>query len=191
MSTAVVNPKFGELHKLAADAFATAVIFQRRARKYGRLVRLLTFFGLAIPGAIGAIVLAKLLNNSLLEYFIYAAGALGVIQFLFSVWSVVSNWPESLDYSSAASADNFRLSDQMKALAGQAASPPAELVAWDNSQNLQDNKRNISDAELMYGHRAALLQFRLKCTACAKDPLSRKLAFFPWNRCAVCGGPKK
>jgi mobilome CxxCx(11)CxxC protein len=94
-----VNSKFTASQTRAVYAFGTAMIFQRRARKYRRLVRLLTFFGLAIPAAIGGIVLANLFNKNLLEQLIYVAGALGVIQLVFSIWSVVANWPESLEGS--------------------------------------------------------------------------------------------
>jgi mobilome CxxCx(11)CxxC protein len=193
-----VNSKFADSHTRAVDAFGTAVIFQRRARKYRRLVRLLTFFGIAIPGAIGGIVLANLFQKNLLEQLIYVAGALGVIQLVFSFWSVVANWPESLEYSSASGADNSRLSNQLNALAKQAANPPAdldvkyaELVALDEAQNALDNKRDITDGEKIYGHRAGLRQFMWACQACGQVPVTMKMPFLPGRRCGVCGGPKK
>jgi mobilome CxxCx(11)CxxC protein len=161
-------------------------------------VQVLTFFGVAIPGVVGGIVLANLLHANLLESLIYVAGALGVIQLVFSIWSVVANWPESLEYSATAGAANIHLSNKLKALADQAATPPTdfevvytELVAMDEAQNDLDNRRDITDSEKVYGHRAALRQFSLKCTACGETPVSMKKAFFPWNRCPVCGGPKK
>lgn len=199
MSTsATIDPRFSELHDRAADAFGTATIFQRRARKYRRLVRTLTFFGVAIPGGIGGVVLANLFQKSVLEQFIWVAGALGALQLIFFFWSIVANWPENLDYSSAASADNFRLSNQLRALAVQAASPPtdfnarySEAVASDESQNLLDNKRDISDTEKVYGHRAALIQFERKCNVCEVMPISMTMPTWPRNRCPRCGGPRK
>jgi mobilome CxxCx(11)CxxC protein len=197
-ASAVPNPKFAECSRRYVYAFATAIIFQKRARKYRRLVQVLTFFGMAIPGVVGGIVLASLLHANLLEGLIFIAGALGVVQLVFSIWSVVANWPENLEYSATAGAANIHLSNKLKALADQAASPPAdfdvmytELIAMDEAQNDLDNRRDITDAEKMYGHRAALRQFSLKCTACGEVPVSMKMAFFSWNRCPVCGGPKK
>lgn len=195
-----VDPRNNEIWDRATNAFGTAAIFERRARKYRRLVRSLTFFGLVIPLAIGSIVAANLLEKLPLERVIYCAGVLGVVQAVIFLWSVVANWPESLDYSSAANADNLRLSNQLKALAVQSVSPPAdfdvrytELRAMDEAQIAQDTRKDISDAEKVYGTRAGLLQFERKCNVnvCGIVPTSMKMPFWRWNRCPRCGGPKR
>jgi mobilome CxxCx(11)CxxC protein len=195
---AQVDPRFAELHERALDAYATAAIFERRARKYRRLVRWLTFVGLLIPVAIGGIALASYKDPRYLDEAVLIGATVGVIMGVFSLWSVVANWPENLDYSSASNADNHRLSDQLKALARQAATPPAdfeirykELTTLDEVQNVADIRRDISDGEKIYGHRAALLQFKRQCDVCGETPLTMKMPFFPWKRCPRCGGVKK
>jgi mobilome CxxCx(11)CxxC protein len=199
MSTpAPVDPRFAELYNRAAEALATAEIFQQRAKKYRRLVMLLTFFGVAIPGTIGVVALGNLVVAGLLENFKWYAGVLLAIQFIFSIWSIVANWPDSLDYSLSAGANNHRLANQLKALAAQAAGAPADfdvrytaLVAADEAQNLLDNTKGISESEKVYGHRAALLQFERKCKICQLEPVSMKMPFWSRNRCPRCGGEKK
>jgi len=112
---------------------------------------------------------AHLLAQVPLESVIYYAGALAVLRLVLFLWSVVANWPDSLDYSSAANADNLRLSNQLKALAEQSTSPQADfdarysgLIALDNGQHAQDTRRDITLAEKAYGTRAGLLQFDRK-----------------------------
>jgi len=191
-----VDPRNSELWDRAMFAFGTAAVFQKRARRYRRLVTSLTFFGLVIPFALGLIVGPNLFKDEPLQRVVYFAGVLAGIQGLIFLWSVVSNWPERLEYSSAANADNLRLSNQLKALAVQSVNPPAnfdvlytDLVAVDNAQNAQDTRRDISPSETMYGYRAGLLQFQRTCKLCKEVPSSMKMPFWPWNRCPQCGGP--
>jgi mobilome CxxCx(11)CxxC protein len=195
---AQVDPRFAELHDRAADAFATAAIFARRAKKYRRLVEWLTFIGLAIPVVVGGIALADYKNPAYLTEAVLIGVTFAVMIGVLSLWSVVKQWPDNLDYSSSSNADNHRLSDQLKALATTAVKPPAdfdvkykELVTLDDAQNISDNKKDISEWEKVYGHRAALLQFKRKCDVCGEIPLSMKMPFWGWSRCPRCGGPKK
>jgi mobilome CxxCx(11)CxxC protein len=198
MGTPTVDPRFEDLHKRAMDAFATAAIFQRRAETLEWLIRMLTYFGLVIPIIIGGIVLGSLADPILLAKFVYVAGVLIVVQVVLFLWSVVANWPDRLNYASAANAMNTRLSNQLKALAIQAARPPAdfdvrftELQSLDDAQQTQDKATNISATEEIYGHRSALRQFEVKCIECGVKPASMEMPFSKKKRCPVCGGPKK
>jgi len=197
MSTAAtVDPRFTELHKRAADSFATAAIFQRRSEKYERLMRVLTFFGLVLPIVIGGIVMGGLADPELLKRWVYVAGVLAVVQVVIFLWSVVANWPDRLNYASSANALNTQLSNELHALAIQAAKPPADfdarfakLEAADNARQMQDQTKNITEKEKVYGRRTAMIQFQTKCVGCEEVPLSMKMVF--WGGCPSCGGPKK
>src|ERR1700761_7902576 len=76
VSTPTVDPRFGDLWDRAADALGTAAIFQRRAERYERMIRVLTFVGLVLPIIIGGIVLGGLADQDLLKKCIFAASAL-------------------------------------------------------------------------------------------------------------------
>ncbi|MGH6879011.1 MAG: mobilome CxxCx(11)CxxC protein [Rhizomicrobium sp.] len=187
-----------QLWTQAKEAFGTAAIFEKRARTYRRLVRGLTFYGLAIPLIIGAIVLGNLAANRPLAIAIYIASALGAVQVVISLWSVVADWTGSLEYSAAANENNIRLSADLKALGIEANKPAAgfdvrraKAVEAYNGQVAQDQRTLASDDEKVYGYRAALLQFRSRCTLCDKEPPSMKMPFWKSNRCERCGGPKK
>ena len=195
---AQVDPRFVELHKWALDAFATAAIFARRASRYRRLVEWLTFIGLAIPVVVGGIALADYKDPRFLTEAVVIGVTFAVVIGVLSLWSVVAQWPDNLEYSSSSNADNHRLSSQMKALANQASKPPAdfevrfnELKTLNDVQNASDNRKNISGWEEIYGHRAALRQFNTRCDVCDVVPLSMDMLFWKRNRCPRCGGPKK
>jgi mobilome CxxCx(11)CxxC protein len=195
--SADVDPRNNELWDHATDAFGTAEIFRKRAGNYKGLVRFLTFFGLVIPIVIGGIVLANLLKEIPLQQVVYYAGVLSVAQAVIFLWSVVANWPESLDYSSGASADNLRLSGQLKDLAIQSVKQTpgfniryAEVKAMYDAQVAQDARRNIIETEKRLGMRAGLLQFGRACSLCHVVPPSMEMPFLSRNRCPRCGGPK-
>jgi mobilome CxxCx(11)CxxC protein len=194
---ATIDPRNEEIWNRATNAFGTSAIFERRARRYKRLNRFLTFFGLLVPVVIGSIAAAHLLENVSLEKVIYWTGALGVLQAAVFLWSVVANWPESQEYSSAANANNLRLSSQWHALAVQSIKPPtdfdtkyAELKATDDAQIGNDTRRDISSFEKVWGMRAGLLQFQRTCSKCHVVPESMKMPFWPGKRCERCGGEK-
>src|SRR6266404_5452141 len=167
-----LDPRFQECRERCTFAFATATIFQKRARRYSKYLRRLTFLGLALPLAIGGVVGADLLKKKdVLAAFIWIAGIVGVVQLVVSLWSVVARWPENLEASLAASSENSRLTEEFDALAKQVINPPlqfgndySKLITQDNTQRLADEKQLISDRERMYGHRAALRQFSVKCS---------------------------
>src|SRR5215213_3709032 len=99
-----------ECWKLALEAFGTKYIFEKRAAKLRRQLNLLTFFGIAVPATVGAIVLSFSAVPSLLPYVLTLAGILGVAQVVVTVWSVVYKWQDELVYASESINANDRLS---------------------------------------------------------------------------------
>lgn len=193
-----IDPRNTELWNRAADAYGTAEVFRKRARRYRKQITAVNFIGIAIPLTIGAIALSNLLDRSQFERAIYSAGILVGVQGLIFLWSIVANWPDSLDYSAAASAENLELSNRMAALAPQLVqiSPApgldaayAALIAKDDDQTRQDFRRDIREREKMYGYRAGRFRFQRPCRCCKQIPVSMKMSLRLWKRCTACGGP--
>jgi len=192
------DPREDELRDRAVEAYGTAVVFQKRASRYRRLIASLNFVGLAIPLTIGGIALANLLAKHWFERMGYFAGVLVAIQGIVFLWSVIANWPESLDYSAGASAENIALYMRLKTLRAQIMSPPlppgfdaayASLIVRDDDQIKQDFRRAVGESEKIYGYRAALLYLQEECFVCRKSPESMNMPWLWWKRCQGCGGP--
>jgi mobilome CxxCx(11)CxxC protein len=191
-----IDPRNVELWNRAANAYGTAEIFRKRARHYRQWITAVNFIGIAIPLTIGAIALANLFQRSWFERAIYFASVLVVVQGLIFLWSIVANWPDSLDYSAAASTENLELSNRMAAMAPQLLDIPpgfdaayAALIAKDDDQIKQDFRRDIRDGEKIYGYRAGRLRFQRRCWLCKQKSISMNMPLLWWNRCRACGGP--
>lgn len=153
------------------------------------------FLGLALPVAIGGVAAADLLGAGALKQLIWAASAIGVVQLIVSLWSVVADWPGQLESSLLASGENSRLANEFDALAKQFATPPAnfnsiydKLTTQDNAQQAADERQLITKDEKIYGHRAALYQYGLKCVKCQAVPATRETSSATKARCDTCGG---
>jgi mobilome CxxCx(11)CxxC protein len=169
--------------------WATAQIFQRRARRARRSLYFLTYVGFVVPLSIGAMVLAFGEKSSYLPRLLFLAGALGVIQLIVSAVAVVYGWADGLEYSLDSSTDNLFLSEEFKRLGGTAPDPPANLegaaaalLARDEARRAQDTKKSVSEKEMRRGHRASLRQFGKECTGCKLIPISMKP-----TQCPICG----
>jgi mobilome CxxCx(11)CxxC protein len=196
-ATTTVPPdqRFIECRNRCTYAFATAAIFQNRARKYTKYLQRLTFLGLALPVSIGGVVGADLAGGGTLKEFIWIAGFVGVVQLIVTLWSVVADWPGKLESSLSASGENSRLADEFDALAKTFNNPPLnfdilfeKLKAQDGAQNIADKRQLITKEEEIYGHRAALYQFRIACAVCKNVPNSREIPGTVTTRCETCGG---
>jgi mobilome CxxCx(11)CxxC protein len=120
---------------------------------------------------------------------ISVAAALGIVQLLFSAFSIGFSWSDQLAYSLESAADNAGLSDTFKDLALQAANPPddlqvrfAAIKAKDEFRRAADMKSGLTEEELRFGHRAGLRQFGRECNGCKKIPQSMDS-----TNCSICG----
>jgi mobilome CxxCx(11)CxxC protein len=179
----------GESWDLALYAWATAAIFQARAQLYRRLIRALTFMGIIVPLLIGGLVLGFGLQASYLSTLIVVAVAAGIVQLAFSAWAVVYGWTDSLEYALESMSENFEISALYKELGNVAVAPPPDLAARftivqtkDNARRASDSRKDVSDKEKRYGHRAALRQFQRVCVGCNQLPRSMDS-----TDCPVCG----
>jgi mobilome CxxCx(11)CxxC protein len=179
----------GESWKLAIYAYGTAIIFQKRSRRYRGLIRALTYIGIVVPLLIGGVVLGFGLHASFLPTLLWVAAAAGVFQLGFSAWSLVFTWADDLEYSLESATENFDISSRFKDLGSLATVPPADVAtafaivkAKDDARRAADSKKGVTEKELRYGHRAALRQFERECTGCHKVPTSMDS-----TDCPICG----
>jgi len=172
----------------AIETFGTAHIFQKKAEKQRRCLKLLDFYALILPLFVGGTVLAFGPNVWGLPAILYIAGALGILQIVLFLWAIVMGWQDKHAYAVESAADNRRLSEQFKQIA---ETPPernilesgyALLSQQHQTRMTRDEDHGMTDNERREGMRAGLRQFRRACDGCGQTPTSMK----PTN-CDVCG----
>jgi mobilome CxxCx(11)CxxC protein len=172
----------------ALHAFGTGFIFEYRARACKRRLQWLTYVSLAVPLAIGLLVLGYGEFRGL-KVLIGIAVAIGAVQAMLSLWSIIGGWVERYSYATSAVSANYLLSERFAKIA---SNPPSEyqtfrhdyekLEVEDNLLQQQDYQQNIREDEKRMGMRAALRKFRRKCAGCDQVPNSMTPA-----DCGVCG----
>jgi mobilome CxxCx(11)CxxC protein len=176
----------------ALEAYGTAYIFEQRAFRVQKRLTMLSFLGIAVPAAMGAVVLSFNLSSSLFNTAVALAGILGLVELLGSIWSLAAGWQESYSYALESLGHNHHLSNRFKNMAQTASEDPAfiqqyELITReDEIRSTNDNKQGISDMEKRMGMRAALRQFQRECAHCGEVPASMEA-----SDCEVCGNFKR
>lgn len=173
----------------ALYAFGTAYLFERRLSNVRRKVRTLTFLRIAIPVAIGGIVVAFFSVAALRPYLvtlILIGSLLATFFLVITLWSLIANWNDTISFSAASAAENRRLASRYEALA---KSPPTDFDAQLNVLTIEnarrqeaDIQREISDAEMRMITRAGLRQYQRACVKCTEIPHDMN----PTD-CPVCG----
>ena len=182
------EPKATECKRNAVNAFGTATVFERRARRTRRLIRTITFLGVLGPALLGALAGAYGLEWKYLPHVMFVAALIGGGQFILSLWALVWQWDGDLTYALEATSINYRLASAYHSIiisdAGkqQVAQDLAALDAEARARSQMDNQAGISDKEKRRGMRAALRHFEMKCVGCEQIPRSLKN-----TKCEVCG----
>lgn len=183
-----------EAYGLAQHAFATAYIFERRANRLRRKINFLSFVGVAVPLIIGALVLSFGQDYKPLGWAIPVAAGIGVVQLIYSLWSVFAGWVASYDHAVRAIVTNQGLVKRYETLGKRETTDAAELrqqldflKTIDAIQEESDYRQGVTGAEKRMGMHALLRQYEKECTACKKTPTDMKSAHW-WrrNRCGVC-----
>jgi mobilome CxxCx(11)CxxC protein len=183
-----------EIDKLRSDcwdsalyAFGTASIFERRARRLGYGLKILTYVGFVVPLAVGTAVLSFNISHALVVNIAMIAGALLLVQLVLSAWSIVAGWDQARSYAIESMTDNFRLAGAYKFLAEHS---PADLkhrfevlAGQTASRDASDYRQDLTEKEKRAGLRAALFQYRRQCVQCGAIPVSREAI----TECGVCG----
>lgn len=172
----------------ALHAHGTSHIFQRRARRLGLKLRLLTYTGIALPLVVGATALSFSLEIVILPTMMTVVATLLILQLLTSTWAVAAHWVDRHIYANESATANDELARRYAALA---KSPPLgadfkteyDLITADNrNRNQQDMKQGVTAKEKREGMRAALRQYQRRCATCGETPTSMK----PTD-CDTCG----
>ena len=163
----------------AVHTFATAKIFNRRARLLRKRVRRLTFLGIVVPASVGSVVLSLGTDSVFISLALVAASVVATIQLVFSIWALSNNWHDDLGYSLESGAENNELSRQYQQLA---RNPPDDLHTFVSEKDHldlrnrwregRDSKQGVTPEELRAGHRQALFFFERTCPKCNKEPES-------------------
>lgn len=185
-----------KLKKECADnrfySFGTAKLFERRAKTYRRNRNLITFLGLAVPLVIGGTVLSFSTGSEALKaILIPAAGVLTLLQLVISLWALVSRWDEKNDYAVSAIKSNTRLTAEFNRLCNSSDevinSEIPHLRDEYNRVNQEDTAHGVTEKEIRWGMRKALIHYNLNCPTCNEKPVSMT----PSN-CDICGNfPKR
>lgn len=172
----------------ALHAYGTSYVFGRRARGLRRKLQWLTFVSLGVPFLIGALVLAYG-QLKLLALVIAVGAAVGVVQALVALWSVVGGWVDNYSFAAQSSSANETLATRFSDLG---RNPPVViedlrhrfdvLTTEDQSRRDQDHPKDVTDAERRMGMRAALRRLQKPCAGCGKVPASMEA-----TDCDVCG----
>jgi len=190
-SASISQDKRRESNDSALSHFGVAYIFEKRAKSLRKHIQVLTFLGIAVPASVGAIVLKGplSLSQSQQQIIFGIAGLLAFLQFIITIWSVVTKWNDNLAFYLESKSSNYRLASEYKRLANSTGWSPEEfemryqvLEAEGNIRTNQDDKIDLDEKEKRMGMRAGLREFQRPCAGCEKIPKDMK----PTN-CSVCG----
>lgn len=174
---------------MSIQCFGYHYIFDKRAIRFGKYVRILQIVGIVIP-AVLATSLVNFRNVSWLSPFLDVLLAIVSIGgFGLSIIALISGWDNKLSYSHEASHSYNYLHDHFLRLS---KFPPSTLPLL-NEQYLvlnteyrtrtqQDSKYEVSDKERRMGMRAALREYQKKCVSCKEIPESMTA-----TNCHICG----
>jgi mobilome CxxCx(11)CxxC protein len=181
--------KIGECTKAAINCFGTAAIFERRVNSLRSKTRFLTFLGIALPVTVGATAGAFTLDSKITGTVLIVSTIVSIPLAIFSVWSLVARWDDSLSYYLESKSDNELLAKQFRRL----SSDPnidqqsfqqqfSVLDAQNESRKKQDDKYPLTEKENRRGMRIALRNYSYPCAACQIIPIS-----LVSTSCPVCG----
>lgn len=175
----------------ALHAYGTSYVFRYRARTLRRNLQLLNFASLAVPFLVGALVLA-FGEFKLLPVAISIGAALGIMQALGALWSVVGSWVDNYSYAAQSASANELLATRFRDLGKNPPSATDELAlryqiltTEDQARREQDHPKDVTDEERRMGMRAALRWLQKACAGCGQIPTSMTP-----NNCDVCGSFK-
>jgi mobilome CxxCx(11)CxxC protein len=169
--------------------YGTSYAYELRYVKYRKLIRILTFSGLVVPVALGAIYAGYSTDKIVLGWALSICAFITVVQAVYSLLSLTNSWSDSFASSSESKSANFDLFREFEDLAKRPPTADNDLVtkysiltAIERAREQQDSKNPLSEAEQRRGMRWALRYFRRACVTCNVVPTSMK----PSN-CDTCG----
>ena len=98
--------------------FGYSYLFDKRAQRFRKKIKLLQVFGIAIPATVGATAVGYGYNNEILKFVLFLAAPLLIIQFTISIIAIIYEWDTELSYAFEATQDYDNLYDKFKKLYG-------------------------------------------------------------------------
>lgn len=167
-------------------AHGTTYIFEKRSHKYRIGLRLISFFGIAVPLCIGALIMSFNLRPEVLKYILFIAGVLGVFQLIASLWSIIARWEERYSSAMTAIKRNTDLRNKWERIAKKTGnildSEFEALLKEDKEQEILDLDNGITEMEKRLGMRAGLFHYKRPCATCNQVPTSMVA-----SGCDTCG----
>lgn len=167
-------------------AYGTSRIFESRAQSLGKKRNAITFLGIAVPLTVGSLILSFGTMPAILPVLVWIAGAIGTVQLILSMWSIVARWDEQYSYAITAMLANTRIFNTWERLSKNQPPNLKDLVyevdAEDQRQEQSDLTQHISEKEKRFAMRASLYYKGCACAVCKTKPASMK----PSN-CDTCG----
>jgi mobilome CxxCx(11)CxxC protein len=139
------------LREAKVRTYQTYLIF-RNVRFAQRGLKLLTFLGIAVPLLAGGVVLTFYSEKRPPTWILITAGAIGLLQTLASLWSVVDGWDQKAHLSERAADEFTQLYIQLETFHpnsdgtyDEAKLREFESRSWEGVDS--DNKLDVRDAE--------------------------------------------
>lgn len=173
----------------ATNCLATSYIFQQKALKYEKFLRVNSILGIIIPLTIGAIASTYGNGSQYLNMSLIIASPFLIAQVVLSGISLINKWDHNLSYSLESQTANRILSDKFKKLAKYPSVNESEilqkfeiLVKEDNERTRQDEKIKFSTVENRKGLRYSLMILKINCAICNVTPQNMEA-----TNCTNCG----
>lgn len=179
----------------ALHCYGTYYIYNKKANSKKRYLTGLSLLGILVPASVGGIITTySIISPEILNMIFYVSGTLSLIQFIFSIVSMVIKWDDQYSYYSESSHDNFVLSEEFsklfkeyspdydKSLLKSLKIESEKLDIRNAFRSSNDSKYPFTEKENREGMRYALRFFKRKCAGCKKVPKDMIS-----TECGVCG----
>lgn len=156
------------------DIYGTARIFERRVRKYKNFLNFLNYSALGIPIVVGTIFLNYGDVHSAIKGFAYI---LILLQIMFFLWSIITNWNEEYNYSVMALKRQDELFNDFNSLDPNSLNYENDLKSLldrEKRYSSEDISKSISEEERRFATRQALYYFKYECDRCNQIPITIK-----------------
>lgn len=176
-------------HDQAFHRYGYSYIFKKRAERFKWRINMIKIMGIIVPAAVGSIALSYSLDSQLLKFAIAIAIPAMIVQFILSLWAVLSKWDEELAYCYESMPSHSTLYSKLKYLAQfppkafkDLANEYKNLDVEINLRSQLDGQHDIKGWETRMGMRWSLREHRKECDKCNKRPYGMTS-----TNCEVCG----
>jgi len=186
----------------AVNCYGTAKILEKRIKCINYINKKLAFIGFLFPSSVG-ITYAKLgeykeqlgtVASPELRAIMIAVMIFGIIQMIFSAYSMSHKWNDNLPKYINSKRENNNIADKYHDIWTRYRTDEAKYAeqlketnkAYE-AQQKADEELDITEKERRYGTRSAYIHYKIQCETCGELPIYIKTT----SKCPVCGCGKK